>query len=84
MPRQSLGFNLEQAAEDARNKVPAARFGVPLDVARLAAFLCSDDAGFITGQTIVVDGGTTSLMSLISDFRTESTASFGRDYMPGR
>jgi NAD(P)-dependent dehydrogenase (short-subunit alcohol dehydrogenase family) len=78
------GFNLKQAAEDARNKVPAARFGVPLDVAKLAAFLCSDDAGFITGQTIVVDGGTTSLMSLISDFRTESTARFGRDYLPGR
>ena len=78
------GFNLKQAAEDAQNKVPAARYGVPLDVAKLAAFLCSDDAGFIAGQTLVVDGGTTSLMSLISDFRTESTARFGRDYMPGR
>jgi NAD(P)-dependent dehydrogenase (short-subunit alcohol dehydrogenase family) len=78
------GFDLKQAAEDARNKVPAARFGAPLDVAKLATFLCSDDAGFITGQTIVVDGGTTSLMSLISDFRTESTARFGRDYMPGQ
>ena len=78
------GFNLKQAAEDAQNKVPAARYGVPLDVAKLAAFLCSDDAGFIAGQTFVVDGGTTSLMSLISDFRTESTARFGRGYMPGR
>jgi NAD(P)-dependent dehydrogenase (short-subunit alcohol dehydrogenase family) len=78
------GFNLKQAAEDAQNKVPAARYGVPLDVAKLAAFLCSDDAGFIAGQTFVVDGGTTSLMSLISDFRTESTARFGRGYMPER
>src|ERR1700722_11858375 len=78
------GFDLKQAAEDARNKVPAARFGAPLDVAKLATFLCSDDAGFITGHTIAVDGGTTSLMSLISDFRTESTARFGRDYMPGQ
>ncbi len=78
------GFNLKQAMEDAQNKVPVARYGVPLDVARLAAFLCSDDAAFITGQTLVVDGGTTSLMSLISDFRTESTARFGSGYMPGR
>ncbi len=78
------GFNLKQAAEDAQNKVPVARYGVPLDVAKIAAFLCSNDAGFITGQTFVVDGGTTSLMSLISDFRTESTARFGGGYMPGR
>jgi NAD(P)-dependent dehydrogenase (short-subunit alcohol dehydrogenase family) len=76
------GFNLKQAAEDAQNKVPVARYGIPLDVAKLAAFLCSEDAGFITGQTMVVDGGTTSLMSLISDFRAESTARFGRTYMP--
>ena len=78
------GFDLQQAAEDARNKVPVARFGIPLDVAKMAVFLCSEDAGFITGQTMVVDGGTTSLMSLISDFRIESTARFGKGYMPER
>lgn len=78
------GFNLKQAAEDAKNKVPVARYGVPLDVAKMAAFLCSDDASFITGQTMIVDGGTTSLMSLISDFRTESTNRFGTGYMPER
>jgi hypothetical protein len=33
---------------------------------------------------MVVDGGTTALMSLISDFRTESTARFGKGYMPER
>ena len=78
------GFSLTQAAEDAQNKVPVARYGVPLDVAKMAAFLCSEDSGFITGQTMVVDGGTTSLMSLISDFRIESTARFGKAYMPER
>jgi NAD(P)-dependent dehydrogenase (short-subunit alcohol dehydrogenase family) len=78
------GFNIKQAAEDAQNKVPVARYGIPLDVAKMAVFLCSEDAGFITGQTMVVDGGTTALMSLISDFRTESTARFGRGYMPER
>lgn len=77
------GFNLESAAEAARRQVPAGRYGTPLDIAQLAAFLCSDEAGFITGQTIVADGGTTALMSLISDFRTESEARFGSEYMPG-
>ena len=77
------GFDLQKAAEEARRKVPVARYGVPLDVARLATYLCSEDAGFITGQTFVVEGGTTALMSLISDFKTESAARFGTGYMPG-
>lgn len=77
------GFNDKDAQETARKKVPVARYGVPLDVAKLAVFLCSDDAGFIVGQTLVIDGGTTSLMSLLSDFRTISTARFGIGYVPG-
>ncbi|MBS1850092.1 MAG: glucose 1-dehydrogenase [Acidobacteria bacterium] len=75
------GFSEEQAKKDAYNAVPAARYGVPVDVARLAAFLCGDEATFMVGQTIVLDGGTTSLMSLISDFRGESQAKFGVEYL---
>src|ERR1035438_1735822 len=37
------GFNERVAAEVARNTVPVARYGLPLDVAKLAAFLCSED-----------------------------------------
>jgi NAD(P)-dependent dehydrogenase (short-subunit alcohol dehydrogenase family) len=77
------GFNLESAAEAAHKAVPVARAGTPLDIAKLAVFLCSDDAAFIVGQTIIADGGTTALMSLMTDFRTESTATFGKDYVPG-
>ncbi len=77
------GFDLAKAKESAKTTVPIARPGDPLDIAKLAVFLCSEDAGYIVGQTIVADGGTTSLMSLISDFRNESTARFGVGYLPG-
>jgi NAD(P)-dependent dehydrogenase (short-subunit alcohol dehydrogenase family) len=76
-------YDIRAVAEEARQKMPVARYGLPLDIAKLAVFLCSDDAGFIVGQTIVADGGTTSLMSLISDFHNESSARFGTGYVPG-
>lgn len=41
------------------NEIPLARFGAPADVARAAAFLAGESAGYITGQTLVVDGGMT-------------------------
>lgn len=41
---------------------PAGRVGTPLDIANLVLFLCSDKAGFITGENICVDGGMTRLM----------------------
>jgi NAD(P)-dependent dehydrogenase (short-subunit alcohol dehydrogenase family) len=76
-------FSVDRSTQDARDKVPVARYGVPADVAKMAAYLCSEDAGFITGQTFVVDGGTTTLMSLMSDFRTESNSRFGTGFVPG-
>lgn len=41
---------------------PAGRVGNPLDIANMVLFLCSDKAGFITGENICVDGGMTKLM----------------------
>jgi NAD(P)-dependent dehydrogenase (short-subunit alcohol dehydrogenase family) len=77
------GFNEADAKAAASRAVPLGRYGLPIDIARLAVFLCSEDAGYVVGQTLVADGGTTSLMSLISDFRNESTARFGTGYLPG-
>ena len=77
------GYDPAATVEWARNAIPVGRPGTPLEIAKLAVFLCSDDAGFIVGQTIVAAGGTTSLMSLISDFRNESSARFGKGYLPG-
>ncbi|MBP5249874.1 MAG: SDR family oxidoreductase [Lachnospiraceae bacterium] len=41
---------------------PAGRVGNPLDIANTVLFLCSEKAGFITGENICVDGGMTRLM----------------------
>ena len=41
---------------------PAGRVGDPLDIANAVLFLCSDKAGFITGENLCIDGGMTKLM----------------------
>ncbi len=47
----------EDIKENYLRSIPAGRFGEPLDVANLVAFLSSDQAAYITGQTICLDGG---------------------------
>lgn len=50
--------HLGQAAFDAAaTQLPAGRVGQPADVAALIAFLCSDEAGYVTGQVLAVNGG---------------------------
>ena len=46
---------------------PAGRVGNPMDIANMALFLCSDKAGFITGENICIDGGMTRLMIYHND-----------------
>lgn len=41
---------------------PVGRVGNPLDIANMVLYLCSDKAGFITGENICIDGGMTRLM----------------------
>jgi 3-oxoacyl-[acyl-carrier protein] reductase len=52
-----LGITREEAAEQTRQGIPAKRFGDPAEFGAACAFLCSAQAGFITGQSIVIDGG---------------------------
>ncbi|MDI9242883.1 SDR family NAD(P)-dependent oxidoreductase [Fusibacillus kribbianus] len=46
---------------------PAGRVGNPMDIASMVLFLCSDKAGFITGENICIDGGQTRLMIYHND-----------------
>ena len=46
---------------------PVGRVGNPMDIAHMALFLCSDKAGFITGENICIDGGMTRQMIYHND-----------------
>ena len=49
-------------AEYERDKIPLGRAGTPEEVAAAYAFLASDDASFIHGEALVIDGGQTAIM----------------------
>jgi 3-oxoacyl-[acyl-carrier protein] reductase len=40
-----------------RRAIPARRFGTPAEFGAVCAFLCSQQAGYLTGQNILLDGG---------------------------
>lgn len=54
---------------DIESHIPMGRSGMPEEMAAVAAFLASDDAAYITGQTLFVDGG----LTLFPSFRTPWT-----------
>ena len=69
--------------ESMGNLIPAGFTGTPQDIANIAVFLASDAARYIIGQTIVVDGGTTSWLALSDAFRKKPEMRFGEGYVPG-
>jgi 3-oxoacyl-[acyl-carrier protein] reductase len=55
----SMASSPEEAEAAAAREVPAGRMGKPEEMAAAAAFLCSARAGYVTGETLAVDGGMT-------------------------
>jgi 3-oxoacyl-[acyl-carrier protein] reductase len=51
------GITIEEAYRQMRSRIPAGRLGQPAEVGDACAFLCSSQAGFITGQNLQLDGG---------------------------
>ena len=51
------GLSPEALAERRRMLVPAQRFGTPAEFGALCAFVCSQQAGYLTGQNLLLDGG---------------------------
>jgi 3-oxoacyl-[acyl-carrier protein] reductase len=52
-----LGITMEQMRESASERIPLRRAGEPEDVANTIAFLCSNDASYVSGQVLYVRGG---------------------------
>lgn len=58
---RSLNISREEASERRKAEIPAGRYGAPSEFGAMCAFLCSQHAGFIVGQNILLDGGQTNV-----------------------
>jgi 3-oxoacyl-[acyl-carrier protein] reductase len=54
---EQQGVSVAEVAADRMGKIPARRFGEPAELGAACAFLCSVQAGYITGQNLLIDGG---------------------------
>ena len=57
---EAQGISLEEARARRSATIPAGRYGTPQEFGAACAFLCSQHAGFIVGQNILLDGGATN------------------------
>ena len=54
---ERMGVDYDELKRQAAERLPLGRVGTPEDIAGVVAFLCSDDAAFVTGQTLYARGG---------------------------
>jgi len=57
---QAQGISMEQAQKQRQSSIPAGRYGTAEEFGAACAFLCSQHAGYIVGQNILLDGGGTN------------------------
>ena len=58
---RARGISMEDAIAERAATIPAGRYGTPAEFGAACAFLCSQYAGFIVGQNVLLDGGATNL-----------------------
>ena len=80
---QEKVFGPQQDWQAVGRGIPAGFVADPRDIGAVAVFLASDAGRYIVGQTLVVDGGTTSWMPFGEQFKESMTARFGQGYVPG-
>jgi len=81
--RSVPGTDIPAAIRECGKGIPCGFAGTPEDIAKVAVFLASADARYIIGQTLIVDGGTTSWMPFGDGFRQRPGVQFGLGYVPG-
>ncbi|HTS22804.1 MAG TPA: SDR family oxidoreductase [Casimicrobiaceae bacterium] len=54
---KATGRSIEEIARERASSIPAGRFGTPAEFGALCAFVCSAQAGYLTGQNLLLDGG---------------------------
>lgn len=64
--------------------LPAGFIGKARDIGRLVLFLASEESRYVIGQTILCDGGQTTLLPCTPSFRTPGETRYGQGYVPGR
>ena len=62
-----VGNSIPDHSDQDNRQHPAGRVGTPKDITDMALYLCSDKAGFITGENITIDGGMSRLMIYHND-----------------
>jgi len=77
-------FGPDFDAEEAGRTLPRGYIGEGRDIGRLAVFLASEESRYIVGQTIICDGGQTTLLPATGDFRKPDPLKWGKGYVPGR
>ena len=80
--RKTLGDGFDE--KEAGKVLPCGYVGEPEDIGRLAIFLASDESRYIVGQTILCDGGQTTVCPCTPDFREPTEIKWGQGYVPGR
>ncbi|MBU3666388.1 MAG: SDR family oxidoreductase [Chthoniobacterales bacterium] len=65
------------------SSIPCGFVALPPDIAKVAVFLATGDARYFLGQTLIVDGGTTSWLPFGEQWSQPLEAKFGKGYVPG-